>query len=103
MSKAREEAGGPVGRSDRWFAWWQQWDVFLSKNGQGLLDVEMWKNRREQGCRRLCWWGRGAGGLPEDLEEEGDGEGWPEQEQGGKRGRVREGEGRGGVRGGGSD
>lgn len=60
MSKAREEAGGPVGRSDRWFAWWQQWDVFLSKNGQGLLDVEMWKNRREQGCSRLCWWGRGG-------------------------------------------
>lgn len=52
---------------------------------------------------RVGWCRRGADGLPEDLEEEGDGEGCPEQEQGGKRGRVREVEGRGGVSAGGSN
>lgn len=67
-------------------------------SGRGLRAPRM-----ERDWVRVRWWRRGAGGLPEDLEEEGDGEGWPEQEQGGKRGWVRGVEGSGGVSGGGSN
>lgn len=45
----------------------------------------------ERECVRVGWCRRAAGGLQEGCKEEGDGEGWPEQEkQGGKRGWVRE-------------
>lgn len=45
----------------------------------------------ERECVRVGWCRRAAGGLQEGRKEEGDGEGWPEQEtQGGKRGWVRE-------------